>query len=52
MINHSMVRSGIALIAGGVVAWSLAVYGPASLATNETSVAVALFALFGSHWLH
>ena len=51
MINQSAVRSGIAVVAGAVVVWSLIVYGPDALATHETSVAVVLLALFGSHWL-
>jgi hypothetical protein len=51
MIKETAVRSGIALVAGAVVAWSLAVYGLDALATPETSVAVVLLALFGSHWL-
>jgi len=51
MINPAMVRSGIALVAGAIVAWSFATYGTDAFAAPGINVAAVLAAVFGLDWL-
>jgi hypothetical protein len=51
MIKLAIVRNGITLAAGAIVAWSFAAYGPDVFASPWIAVAALLCAVLGLEWL-